>query len=88
MATAAELGFSASFANSIDAVTDRDFVAEFLFREPPWWACPPGSGGDLPVGDTEFGWVQLHDEFSTGSSIMPQKKNPDSAELARGKSGD
>ena len=88
VATAAELGFSASFANSIDAVTDRDFVAEFLFVTAMVGVHLSRLGEEICLwATTEFGWVQLHDEFSTGSSIMPQKKNPDSAELARGKSG-
>ncbi len=88
VATAAELGFSTSFANSIDAVTDRDFVAEFLFVAAMVGVHLSRLGEEICLwATTEFGWVRLHDEFSTGSSIMPQKKNPDSAELARGKSG-
>ena len=88
VATAAELGFASSFANSIDAVTDRDFVAEFLFITAMVGVHLSRLGEEICLwASTEFGWVRLHDEFSTGSSIMPQKKNPDSAELARGKSG-
>ncbi|HQR81122.1 MAG TPA: argininosuccinate lyase [Actinomycetota bacterium] len=88
VATAAELGFASSFANSIDAVTDRDFVAEFLFVTAMIGVHLSRLGEEICLwASTEFGWVKLHDEFSTGSSIMPQKKNPDSAELARGKSG-
>jgi argininosuccinate lyase len=88
VATAADLGFAASFANSIDAVTDRDFVAEFLFVTAMVGVHLSRLGEEICLwATTEFGWVRLHDEFSTGSSIMPQKKNPDSAELARGKSG-
>ena len=88
VATAADLGFASSFANSIDAVTDRDFVAEFLFVTAMIGVHLSRLGEEICLwATTEFGWVQLHDEFSTGSSIMPQKKNPDSAELARGKSG-
>ncbi len=88
VATAADLGFAGSFANSIDAVTDRDFVAEFLFCTALIGVHLSRLGEEICLwATTEFGWVQLHDEFSTGSSIMPQKKNPDSAELARGKSG-
>ena len=88
VATAADLGFAASFANSIDAVSDRDFVAEFLFVTAMIGVHLSRLGEEICLwASTEFGWVQLHDEFSTGSSIMPQKKNPDSAELARGKSG-
>jgi argininosuccinate lyase len=86
--TAADLGFKSSFANSIDAVTDRDFVAEFLFVTAMMGVHLSRLGEEICLwATTEFGWVRLHDEFSTGSSIMPQKKNPDSAELARGKSG-
>jgi len=88
VATAADLGFADSFANSIDAVTDRDFVAEFLFIAAMIGVHLSRLGEEICLwATTEFGWVKLHDEFSTGSSIMPQKKNPDSAELARGKSG-
>ncbi|MEZ5186909.1 MAG: argininosuccinate lyase [Candidatus Nanopelagicales bacterium] len=87
-ATATDLGFSASFENSIDAVSDRDFVAEFLFCAAMVGVHLSRLGEEICLwASTEFGWVELHDEFSTGSSIMPQKKNPDSAELARGKSG-
>jgi len=88
VATAADLGFASSFENSIDAVTDRDFVAEFLFCTAMVGVHLSRLGEEICLwASTEFGWVQLHDAFSTGSSIMPQKKNPDSAELARGKSG-
>jgi argininosuccinate lyase len=88
VATAADLGFPASFENSIDAVSDRDFVAEFLFCAAMVGVHLSRLGEEICVwASTEFGWVALDDEFSTGSSIMPQKKNPDSAELARGKSG-
>jgi argininosuccinate lyase len=86
--SAADLGFVSPVANSIDAVSDRDFVAEALFilalvgvhlsRVSEEWTlwCT-----------TEFAWAKVSDAYSTGSSIMPQKKNPDVAELARGKSG-
>ena len=88
VATAADLGFATSFANSVDAVSDRDFVAEFLFVTAMVGVHLSRLGEEICLwASTEFGWVQLHDQFSTGSSIMPQKKNPDSAELARGKSG-
>jgi argininosuccinate lyase len=86
--TAREIGFPAVFANSMDAVSDRDFVLEALFaagvvmthlsrlcEEFIIWANP------------NFGFVHLPDGFATGSSIMPQKKNPDVAELMRGKTG-
>ena len=82
------LGFEAPCANSIDGVSDRDFIAEFLFdaalcavhlsslcEELVYWSSP------------EFGFVEMADAYSTGSSIMPQKKNPDVAELTRGRAG-
>ena len=85
---AKELGFSRIAANSVDAVADRDFVVEFqaaaavtmmhlsrLAEEIVLWA------------SEEFGFLRLPEEFATGSSIMPQKRNPDVAELARGRSG-
>ena len=87
-ATAADLGFAARFENSLDAVSDRDFVAESLFalallgvhlsrlgEEIVWWA------------SDEVGFVRLDDAWATGSSMMPQKKNPDVAELARARAG-
>lgn len=87
-ATASSLGFDRPMANSLDAVSARDFAAEFLSaaailavnlsrlaEEIVLWASP------------QFGFVVLSDSFSTGSSIMPQKRNPDAAELARGKTG-
>lgn len=82
------LGFSGISGNSIDAVSDRDFVIEFVSacaitmmhlsrfsEEMVWWS------------SSEFNFVQISDAFTTGSSIMPQKKNPDMAELTRGKTG-
>ena len=87
-AVAAELGFAAPAANSMDAVSDRDFVAEFLFVAALLGVHLSRLGEEVVLwNSTEFGWVTLDDAFSTGSSIMPQKKNPDIAELARGKSG-
>ena len=87
-ATAAALGFDGPTANSLDSVSDRDFAIEYLTsatqcalhlsrlaEEIILWASQP------------FGWVRLPDQWSTGSSIMPQKKNPDAAELVRGHSG-
>jgi argininosuccinate lyase len=87
-ATAAALGFDGPTANSLDSVSDRDFAIEYLTsatqcalhlsrlaEEIILWASQP------------FGWVKLPDQWSTGSSIMPQKKNPDAAELVRGHSG-
>lgn len=85
---ATELGYMSSFENSIDAVSGRDHVTEFMFviaqlmthisrfaEEQIMWA------------SQQFGWIKLDDSWSTGSSIMPQKKNPDIAELSRGKAG-
>jgi argininosuccinate lyase len=87
-AVAHELGFDRPAANSIDAVADRDFAAEFLFAAALLGTHLSRIGEELILWATpEFGWVRLHDAWSTGSSIMPQKKNPDIAELARGKSG-
>jgi len=87
-ATAAELGFDSAAANSIDAVADRDFAAEFLFVAALIGVHLSRLGEELCLwATTEFGWISLDDAYSTGSSIMPQKKNPDVAELARGKAG-
>ncbi len=85
---AADLGFAGRFENSLDAVSDRDFAAESLFalallgvhlsrlgEEVVWWA------------SEEVGFLRLDDAWATGSSMLPQKKNPDVAELARGKAG-
>jgi len=88
LATAAELGFATAAANSIDAVSDRDFVAEFLFAAALLGVHLSRLGEEVCLwATTEFGWIGLDDAYSTGSSIMPQKKNPDIAELARGKAG-
>jgi argininosuccinate lyase len=85
---AKELGFVAPAPNSIDAVADRDFVAEFLFIAALTGVHLSRLGEEVVLWtNPAFGWVQLDDAFATGSSIMPQKKNPDIAELARGKSG-
>ncbi len=86
--TAAALGFTRPAANSLDAVSDRDFAAEFLAagsilavhlsrmaEEIVLWSAP------------QFGFIRISDQFSSGSSIMPQKRNPDAAELVRGKAG-
>ena len=87
-AVAAELGFDRPAANSIDAVSDRDFAAEFLFATALLGVHLSRIGEEVILWTTpEFGWARLDDAWSTGSSIMPQKKNPDIAELARGKSG-
>ena len=85
---ATELGFTSAAANSIDAVSDRDFVAEFLFDAALLGVHLSRLGEEVVLWTTsEFRWVELDDAYSTGSSIMPQKKNPDVAELARGKAG-
>lgn len=85
---AKELGFRTSFANSMDAVADRDFAAEFLFVTAMIGVHLSRLGEEVVLWTSqEFGWVELDDAFATGSSIMPQKKNADIAELARGKSG-
>ena len=87
-ATAKELGFNASFANSIDAVSDRDYCAEALFILALIGTHLSRIGEEWTLwASTEFAWAKVSDAYSTGSSIMPQKKNPDIAELARGKSG-
>ena len=87
-AVAAELGFDSAATNSLDAVSDRDFAAEFLFVAALLGVHLSRLGEEVILWTTtEFGWVELDDAFATGSSIMPQKKNPDIAELARGKSG-
>jgi argininosuccinate lyase len=85
---AKELGFDAASPNSLDAVSDRDFAAEFLFA-----AAMTGvhlsrmADAMILFAASEFGFIELDDAFATGSSLMPQKKNPDLLELARGKSG-
>ncbi len=85
---AAELGLSAPAENSIDATASRDVVAEFAFIASLIGVDLSRFAEELIIWNTrEFGFVTLDDAFSTGSSIMPQKKNPDVAELARGKSG-
>lgn len=87
-AVAAQLGFDDVAANSIDAVSDRDFVAEYLFITAMIGVHLSRLAEEIILmSSPEFGWAKLHDSWSTGSSIMPQKKNPDVAELARGKSG-
>jgi len=87
-ASAKALHFDSSAGNSIDAVSDRDFAAEFLFITAMIGIHLSRIGEEWILwSSTEFGWAKLDDAYSTGSSIMPQKKNPDVAELARGKSG-
>jgi argininosuccinate lyase len=87
-AVAAELGFDRAADNSIDAVSDRDFAAEFCFVAALIGVHLSRIGEEVVLWtSTEFGWARLDDAWATGSSIMPQKKNPDIAELARGKAG-
>jgi argininosuccinate lyase len=79
------LGFSSVSQNSIDAVGDRDFVAELLFAVAMTATHLSRLAEDLIIyGSSEFGFVQFGDAFTTGSSMMPQKRNPDALELARG----
>jgi argininosuccinate lyase len=85
---ARELGFAGVSQNSVDAVSDRDFVCEFLFALAMVGLHLSRLSEDFILWSTsEFGFVQFSDDFSTGSSLMPQKKNPDMAELTRGKTG-
>ncbi len=85
---AADLGFAAITPNSLDAVADRDFAAEFLFDAALIGTHLSRLADALILySTTEFGFVEIADAYSTGSSIMPQKKNPDMLELARGKAG-
>lgn len=83
-----ELGFSRSFRNSIDAVSDRDFILEFLAACSILMVHLSRLAEELILWSTqEFGFIELADPFTTGSSMMPQKRNPDVAELIRAKSG-
>ena len=85
---ARDLGFDASSPNSIDGTAARDFVAEFAFVAAMVGVAVSRQAEEVILWTTrEFGFAVLHDAYSTGSSIMPQKKNPDIAELARGKAG-
>ena len=87
-AVAAELGFDSAAANSMDAVSDRDFAAEFLFVAALLGVHLSRLGEEVVLwASREFRWIEIDDAYATGSSIMPQKKNPDVAELARGKAG-
>jgi argininosuccinate lyase len=87
-ATAALLGFDGITANSLDAVSDRDFVAEFLFAASLAMTHLSRIGEEVVLWSSqEFAFVTLSDAVTTGSSMMPNKKNPDGAELLRGKSG-
>lgn len=86
--TAKELEFSAPTENSMDSVSDRDYVAEILFIDSLIMAHLSKLCEEIIVySSLEFSFVTLSDSYSTGSSIMPQKKNPDMAELVRGKTG-
>jgi argininosuccinate lyase len=87
-ALADDLGFSSISANSLDAVSDRDFALEYLFALSALAMHLSRLAEDFVLfASPEFGFVDLPDEFSTGSSLMPQKKNPDAWELIRGKTG-
>jgi argininosuccinate lyase len=86
--SAVELGYSAACENSIDAVSARDHVAEFLFICSLVTISLSRLAEEICIWSSkQFSWVRLHDSYSTGSSIMPQKKNPDIAELTRGMTG-
>jgi argininosuccinate lyase len=85
---ARELGFARLSQNSLDAIGDRDFVCEFLFSLAMIGMHLSRLSEDLIIWSTnEFGFIEFSEAFSTGSSLMPQKKNPDMAELTRGKTG-
>ena len=85
---ASELGFSRVSRNSMDAVSDRDFVLDYLFAAAKSMVHLSRLAEDIVVWSSqEFGFVRLSSSYSTGSSMMPQKRNPDYAELVRGKSG-
>src|SRR5258708_16999654 len=87
-AIARELGFSKITANSLDAVSDRDFALDYLFALTGIVPHLSRLAEDFVIfASQEFSCVILPDEYSTGSSLMPQKKNPDSWELIRGKTG-
>ena len=87
-ATASALGFDRPTANSLDSVSDRDFVLEFLAAAAICAGHLSRLGEELVIwSSAQFGFARLSDAFSTGSSMMPQKRNPDAAELIRGKSG-
>jgi len=86
--TADDLGFGGRFENSLDAVSDRDFVAEALFALALLGVHLSRLGEEIVLWSTEeFGFLHIDDAYATGSSMLPQKKNPDVAELARGKVG-
>ncbi len=86
--TASALGFDRPTANSLDAVSDRDFVIEFLSAASLTAIHLSRLADEIVLwSSAQFGFIRLSDSFSTGSSIMPQKRNPDAAELCRGKTG-
>jgi len=86
--TASLLGFAKISENSMDAVSDRDFVIEFISASATIMVHLSRLAEEFIIWNTgEFGFIELPDAFTTGSSIMPQKKNPDVLELIRGKSG-
>lgn len=86
--TAKELGFSAVYPNSMDAVSDRDYIIEFVAALSICQMHLSRLSEELVNwNSTEFGFVEMDDAYATGSSIMPQKKNPDVAEIIRGKTG-
>jgi argininosuccinate lyase len=85
---ATELGFSRVSSNSLDAVSDRDFILEYLAAASICMMHLSRLAEELVLwSSAEFGFIEIDDAYATGSSIMPQKKNPDVAELARGKTG-
>src|SRR5262245_22879604 len=85
-ALAADLGFARPYPNSLDAVSNRDFALDYLSAAAICAMHLSRLGGEIVLWSTqEFGFVELPDSFASGSSIMPQKKNPDAAELLRGK---
>ncbi len=87
-ALAHDLGFSRPTANSLDAVSDRDFALEYLFAVSVLGTHLSRLAEDMVLfASQEFGFIALPDEYATGSSLMPQKKNPDAWELTRGKTG-
>ena len=87
-ALASELGFSRPTTNSLDAVSDRDFALEYLFALATLATHLSRLAEDMILfASPEFAFIELPDEYSTGSSLMPQKKNPDAWELIRGKTG-
>jgi argininosuccinate lyase len=85
---AKQLGFASVFSNSIDAISDRDFATEFLADAAIAMVHVSQLAAEIVLwSSSEFGFLRLDDAWCTGSSIMPQKRNPDAAELARAKSG-